>query len=59
MIGWESQRAGGNPTPWWSALGVLWVFLPGGLVWAIARLQGKLQKRERGTDAPAKAGAPA
>jgi cbb3-type cytochrome oxidase subunit 3 len=48
MIGWESQRAGGNPRPWWSALGVLWVFLPVGLVWAIGRLQGKLQKRERG-----------
>ncbi len=48
MIGWESQRAGGNPRPWWSALGVLWVLLPVGLIWVIARLQGKLQKRERG-----------
>ncbi len=48
MISWEAQRAGGNPTPWWSALGVVWVFLPVGLVWAVARLQGKLQKRERG-----------
>jgi len=48
MISWEAQRAGGNPTPWWSALGVVWVFLPGGLGWAVGRLQGKLQKRERG-----------
>jgi hypothetical protein len=48
MIGWESQRAGGNPRPWWSLLGVAWVFVPVGLIWAVARLQGKLQKRERG-----------
>ena len=48
MISWESQRAGGNPRPWWSALGVVWVFLPGGLGWAVGRLQGKLQKREQG-----------
>ncbi len=48
MISWESQRAGGNPRPWWSALGVVWVFLPGGLGWAVGRLQRKLQKREPG-----------
>ncbi len=29
MIGWEAQRAGGNPRPWWSLLGAVWVFLPG------------------------------
>jgi hypothetical protein len=48
MISWESQRAGGNPTPWWSVLGVVWVFLPVGLAWAVGRLQAKLQKREPG-----------
>lgn len=48
MISWEAQRAGGNPRPWWSLLGVVWVFLPGGLGWAVARIQRKLQKREKG-----------
>lgn len=48
MISWEAQRAGGNPRPWWSALGVVWVFLPGGLGWVVARIQRKLQKREPG-----------
>ncbi len=48
MISWEAQRAGGNPRPWWSLLGVLWVFLPGGLGWAVGRLQARLQKREPG-----------
>jgi hypothetical protein len=48
MISWESGRAAGNPRPWWSALWFLGVYVPGGLGWAFARLQGKLQKRERG-----------
>ncbi len=48
MISWETNRAGGNPRPWWSLLGVVWVLLPGGLGWVFARVQGKLQKRERG-----------
>ena len=48
MISWEANRAGGNPRPWWSLLGVVWVFLPGGLGWAVSRLQRRLQKREGG-----------
>lgn len=48
MISWEANRAGGNPRPWWSLLGVLWVFLPAGLALAVARIQRKLQKREKG-----------
>jgi hypothetical protein len=48
MIMWETGRAAGNPTPWSAALWVLAVFLPGGLGWVVGRLQGKLQKRERG-----------
>jgi hypothetical protein len=36
MISWESGRAAGNPRPWWSLLGVVWVFLPGGLGWVLA-----------------------
>jgi hypothetical protein len=48
MISWETNRAAGNPRPWWSVLGVVWVFLPGGLGWAVSRLQRRLQKREGG-----------
>jgi hypothetical protein len=48
MISWESGRAAGDPRPWWSALWFLGVYVPGGLAWAFARLQGKLQKREPG-----------
>jgi hypothetical protein len=48
MISWETQRAAGNPRPWWSALWFLGLYLPGGLAWVVGRLQGKLQKRERG-----------
>jgi hypothetical protein len=48
MISWESGRVAGNPRPWWSALWLLGVYVPGGLGWAVGRLQGKLQKRERG-----------
>lgn len=46
MISWEANRAGGNPRPWWSLLWFVLVYVPGGLAWAVARLQGKLQKRE-------------
>ena len=48
MISWESGRAAGNPRPWWSALWLLLVYLPGGLGWAVGRLQARLQKREPG-----------
>jgi hypothetical protein len=48
MISWESGRAAGNPRPWWSLLWFLGVYLPGGLGWAVGRLQRKLQKREPG-----------
>jgi hypothetical protein len=48
MISWETGRAGGNPRPWWSALWLVGVYVPGALAWVVARLQGKLQKRERG-----------
>jgi hypothetical protein len=48
MISWESGRAAGNPRPWWSALWFLGVYLPGGLAWAVGRLQARLQKREWG-----------
>ena len=48
MISWESGRVAGNPRPWWSLLWFVLVYVPGGLAWVVARLQGKLQKRERG-----------
>ncbi len=48
MISWESGRAAGNPRPWWSLLWFVLVYVPGGLGWVAARIQGKLQKRERG-----------
>ena len=48
MISWESGRVAGNPRPWWSALWFLAVYLPGGLGWAVSRLQAKLQKRQPG-----------
>jgi hypothetical protein len=47
-ISWESGRAAGNPRPWWSLLWFVGVYVPGGLGWAVARIQGKLQKREPG-----------
>lgn len=47
MISWEAQRAGGNPTPWWSALGALWVFLPGCLGFAAGKkgMERRLARR--------------
>jgi hypothetical protein len=48
MISWELNRAGGNPRPWWSLLGFVWVLVPGGFGWVVARIQRKLQKREKG-----------
>ena len=47
MISWEAQRAGGNPTPWWSALGALWVFLPGCLGFAAGKktMEQRLARR--------------
>jgi hypothetical protein len=48
MISWESGRAGGNPTPWWSLLWFVLVYVPGGLGWVVGRLQARLQKREWG-----------
>jgi hypothetical protein len=47
MISWEAQRAGGNPTPWWSALGALWVFLPGCLGFAARKksMERRLARR--------------
>ena len=48
MISWESQRAAGNPRPWGSALWFLALYVPGGLGWAVARLQARIQKREPG-----------
>jgi hypothetical protein len=48
MISWETNRAGGNPRPWWSLLWFVLIYVPGGLGWVVARIQGKIQKRERG-----------
>lgn len=48
MISWESQRAAGNPRPWWSALWFVAVYVPGGLGWVLSRLQAKLQNRKPG-----------
>jgi hypothetical protein len=38
IIGWEAGRAAGNPTPWWSGLGALWVFLPGCVGFALRKI---------------------
>jgi len=47
MISWEAQRASGNPTPWWSVLGALWVFLPGCLGFAARKksMERRLARR--------------
>jgi hypothetical protein len=43
MMSWEANRAGGNPTPWSSALAALFVVVPG----CCALFAVKRQKRER------------
>jgi hypothetical protein len=47
MINWEAQRASGNPKPWWSVLGALWVFLPGCLGFAARKksMERRLARR--------------
>ncbi len=47
MISWEAQRAAGNPTPWWSVLGALGVFLPGCLSFAARKksMERRLARR--------------
>lgn len=44
---WESGRAGGDPTPWWSGLGALFVLLPGCAGFALRKktMERRLERR--------------